>query len=71
MISRKVANSINGRIAFLAISIIINSFFNALTVSTQMGSAIWTASAVSLSHWTQISLGNILFLEGVVVPLLT
>ncbi len=67
MISRKVANSINGRIAFLAISIIINSFFNALTVSTQMGSAIWTASAVSLSHWTQISLGNILFLEGVVV----
>lgn len=67
MISRKAANSINGRIAFLAISIIINSFFNALTVSTQMGSAIWTASAVSLSHWTQISLGNILFLEGVVV----
>lgn len=29
MISRKTANSINGRIAFLAISIIINSFFNA------------------------------------------
>ena len=67
MISRKMANSINGRITFLAISIIINSFFNALTVSTQMGSAIWTASAVSLSHWTHISLGNILFLEGVVV----
>ncbi|WP_295728782.1 hypothetical protein [uncultured Limosilactobacillus sp.] len=67
MISKTTANSINGRIGFLIISIIINSFFNALTVSTQMGSAIWTASAVSLSHWTQISLGNILFLEGVIV----
>ncbi len=69
MISKEKANSINGRILFLAISIIINSFFNALTVSTQMGSAIWTASAVSLSHWIHISLGNILFLEGVIVAI--
>lgn len=69
MTSKEKANSINGRIAFLAISIIINSFFNALTVSTQMGSAIWTASAVSLSHWLHVSLGNVLFIEGVVVAL--
>lgn len=67
MISQERANSIYGRIGFLAISIIINCFFNALTVSTQMGSAIWTASAVSLSHWTHLSLGNVLFLEGVCV----
>ncbi|WP_251545831.1 hypothetical protein [Limosilactobacillus caecicola] len=67
MISKKWANSINGRITFLAISIIINSFFNALTVSTQMGSAIWTASAVSLSNWLHFSLGNVLFAEGVIV----
>lgn len=69
MLTKEKANSINGRIFFLAVSIIINSFFNALTVSTQMGSAIWTASAVSLSHWTHVSLGNILFIEGVVVAL--
>lgn len=67
MITKSKANSINGRIAFLILSILINSFFNALTVSTHMGSAIWTASAVSLSAWTHVSLGNILFLEGVVV----
>lgn len=61
------ANSFNGRLAFLALSILINSFFNALTVSTHLGSAIWTASAVSLSGWLHVSLGNILFLEGVIV----
>ena len=31
------ANSFNGRLAFLALSILINSFFNALTVSTHLG----------------------------------
>ena len=61
------ANSFNGRLAFLVLSILINSFFNALTVSTHLGSAIWTASAVSLSSWLHCSLGNILFLEGVIV----
>lgn len=69
MITTRKANSINGRIGFLVLSILINSFFNALTVSTHMGSAIWTASAVSLSSWTHVSLGNILFLEGVIVAL--
>lgn len=61
------ANSFNGRLAFLTLSILVNSFFNALTVATHLGSAIWTSSAVSLSNWTHVSLGNILFLEGVVV----
>lgn len=67
MLSAQKANSFNGRLFFLAFSILINSFFNALTVSTHMGSAIWTASGVSLSEWTHINLGNILFLEGVIV----
>ena len=61
------ANSFNGRLAFLTLSILVNSFFNALTDTTHLGSAIWTSSAVSLSNWTHVSLGNILFLEGVVV----
>ncbi|AEV95936.1 hypothetical protein [Pediococcus claussenii] len=38
------------RFFWLVISIIINSAANALTVSTNMGSAVWTASAVNLSH---------------------
>lgn len=70
MISKKWANSLRGRWFFLGLSILINSFFNALTVSTNMGSAIWTASAVSLSRWTSWQLGNILFLEGVSVAFL-
>lgn len=69
MLTAKCANSLPGRWCFLSLSILINSFFNALTVSTNMGSAIWTASAVSISHWSGWSLGNILFLEGVVVAL--
>lgn len=60
-------NSLRGRFMFLVISITLNAISNALTVSTNMGSAIWTASATNLSHWLGISLGTILFLEGVVV----
>lgn len=67
MVSTKWANSLRGRWFFFGLSILINAFFNALTVSTNMGSGIWTASAVSLSKWTSWSLGNILFLEGVTV----
>ncbi|WP_431188884.1 hypothetical protein [Furfurilactobacillus milii] len=39
------------RFTWLIISIILNSAFNALTISTNMGSAVWTASAVNLTHW--------------------
>lgn len=62
-------NSIRGRFMFLVISIIINAISNALTISTNMGSAIWTASATNLSHWLGISLGTILFLEGIAVAI--
>lgn len=62
-------NSLRGRFMFLTVSIILNAVSNALTVSTNMGSAIWTASATNLSHWLGISLGTILFLEGVIVAI--
>lgn len=69
MINAKWANGLGGRWFFLGLSIFINSFFNALTVSTNMGSAIWTASAVSISRFAGWHLGNVLFAEGVVVAL--
>lgn len=67
MINAKWANGLSGRWTFLALSILINAFFNALTVSTNMGSAIWTASAVSISRAAHWQLGNVLFIEGVLV----
>ncbi|CUS25529.1 hypothetical protein FC70_GL001083 [Paucilactobacillus oligofermentans DSM 15707 = LMG 22743] len=60
-------NGLSGRIFFLCFSIIINSFFNALTVATNMGSAVWTASATNLSEWLHFSLGNVLMVMGVIV----
>ena len=70
MVSTEWANSLRGRWLFFGLSILINAFFNALTVSTNMGSGIWTASAVSLSKWTSWQLGNILFIEGVTVAVI-
>lgn len=67
--SEKLANTFDGRLAFLLLSILINVFFDALTVATNMESAVWTASAVNLSHWSNLSLGNTLFLEGLVVAI--
>lgn len=61
MITTTRADTLSGRFFFLFVSIFLNAFSNALTVSTNMGSAIWTASAVNLSHWVHLSLGNALF----------
>ncbi|MTV83075.1 hypothetical protein [Secundilactobacillus folii] len=61
--------TILGDCILLVISIIINSFGNALTVSLNLGSALWTASAVNMSHLFNMNLGNILLLEGVAVIL--
>lgn len=58
-----------GDVFLLIISILINSFGNALTVSLNMGSALWTASSVNLSHFLNYSLTAVLFWEGVAVVL--
>lgn len=67
------------RFFWLTISIVLNSAFNALTVATNMGSAVWTASAVNLAHWVTHStdpaiasqaLGIVLTIYGVIVALL-
>ncbi|MFC6254653.1 hypothetical protein ACFP1H_08635 [Secundilactobacillus hailunensis] len=61
--------TILGDCILLIISIIINSLGNALTVSLNLGSALWTASAVNMAHLFHMNLGNILLLEGVAVVL--
>ena len=67
--TKQWANSLTGRWCFLAFSIFLNSCSNGLTVSTNMGSAIWTASAANLSNWLHWSLGNMLLIEGVIVAI--
>lgn len=52
---------------YFALSIVLNSLGNALTVAMNLGSALWTASAVNLHAVTPLSLSWLLFLEGVLV----
>lgn len=44
--------------------LILNAFGNALTISANMGSAVWTASAVNYSHWFNVNVGVLLFIIG-------
>lgn len=55
---------------FFVISIMFNSVGNALTVSTNLGSAMWTASSVNLSHILPISFSLILFILSTMVIIL-
>ncbi|KRN27135.1 hypothetical protein [Liquorilactobacillus mali] len=52
-------------IGYFIFSIILNSFGNALTVSLNLGSALWTAAAVNIAHATLIPLSFVLVLEGI------
>ncbi|MFT9003409.1 MAG: hypothetical protein ABF991_01720 [Liquorilactobacillus hordei] len=52
-------------IGYFIFSIILNSFGNALTVSLNLGSALWTAAAVNIAHTTLIPLSFVLVLEGI------
>ncbi|GBG93794.1 membrane protein [Ligilactobacillus salitolerans] len=69
MLKKDGSLTVSGDIFFLLISILLNSFGNALTVSLNLGSALWTASSVNLSHLLNFSLTGILFWEGVAVVL--
>lgn len=52
---------------YFVISILLNGLANALTVATNLGSAIWTASAANLSSYLHSGLGLMLFLYGIIV----
>lgn len=52
---------------YLLLSIILNASGNGLTVSLNMGSALWTASSVNLSHLLNFDLKPLLVIYGVIV----
>lgn len=49
---------------YFGLSIIINSFGNALTVALNLGSPLWTATCVNVSQAIHWSLGNIMVIWG-------
>lgn len=56
------------RFMFLVLSLLINATGHALTISTNLGSAVWTASAVNINNCFSInSLSLVIFLEGLAV----
>ncbi|MBA1434217.1 YczE/YyaS/YitT family protein [Bombilactobacillus bombi] len=57
-------------IFYLAISIVLNSFANGLAVASNLGSAVWTASAVNLHGILPGSLGTILFTYAILVQVI-
>ncbi|VDG20028.1 YczE/YyaS/YitT family protein [Lactiplantibacillus mudanjiangensis] len=58
------------RFWFLVFSILLNSAGNALTIATNLGSAVWTGSSVNLANWIHVPLGTTLLLYGIVVTIL-
>lgn len=61
-----IKNSIQTRIIGLVSGLILNAFGNGLCISADMGSGLWTASAVNLNKWFAINTGLVLFIFGVV-----
>lgn len=59
-------NTLKERWVGLVAGLILNAFGNGMAVAGNMGSGLWTASAVNLHNWTGVSLGVILFFIGVV-----
>lgn len=59
-------NSLSARIAALIFSLVLNAFGNALSVSSNMGSGIWTASAVNMHAAFGLDVGMLLFTIGLV-----
>lgn len=54
-------------ISYLLFSVILNSFANGLAIASNLGSAVWTASAVNLELQLPWRLGTILFGYAVLV----
>jgi len=56
--------SITQALFFLIFSLVLNGFGNGLTVATNMGSSVWTASAANLSDFLSMDIGKILIIYG-------
>lgn len=57
------------RMRFLVFSIFLNAAGNAITISADLGSAVWTGSSVNLANLINVPLGTTLFIYAIVVTL--
>lgn len=55
------------RMGYLTFAIVLDAFANALMINSNMGSAVWTASAVNISSVLHSSYGTTLFVYAVIV----
>ena len=55
------------RLGYLILAIIIDAFANSLMINSNMGSAVWTASAVNISSLLHSTYGTTLFVYAVIV----
>jgi len=62
----KTGNSLTARIVALIFSLVLNACGNALCITSNMGSGIWTASAVNMHEAFGFDVGLLLFLIGLV-----
>lgn len=58
------------RVVALLIGLVLNAFGNALSVSANAGSGIWTAAAVNIAYWIHGNVGVILLIVGILSALL-
>ncbi len=59
-------NSLTARIAALIFSLVLNACGNALCITSNVGSGIWTASAVNMNEAFGLDVGLLLFLIGLI-----
>lgn len=57
------------RLGYLVFAIVLDAFANALMIDSNMGSAVWTASAVNISSLLHSSYGTTLFVYAVIVTI--
>lgn len=57
------------RLGYLMFAIVLDAFANALMINSNMGSAVWTASAVNISKLLHSSYGTTLFIYAVIVTI--
>lgn len=55
---------------FLVFSIMLNSLGNGLSVASNMGSALWTASAANIAHDFKFNIGSVLIIYGILTVLI-
>ncbi|APU72002.1 hypothetical protein BI355_1697 [Companilactobacillus crustorum] len=57
------------RLGYLSLAIVLDAFANALMINSNMGSAVWTASAVNISSVLHSTYGTTLFVYAVIVTI--